>query len=101
MEQQETPYLDSVPPMTAPALPLTLPPKPRSSRRHLLIISTTFLQGTGLFSGLLTYWLLLDPILENYRLFGALLVGCTFLFNASSLITHVLLYQEIRSRTRR
>lgn len=100
MEHEETPHIDSLPPMSAPALPRTLPPKARSSRRHLLIVSTTFLQGTGLFSGLLTYWLLLDPVLGDYRLFGALLVGCTFLFNASSLAAHVLLYREIRSRRR-
>jgi hypothetical protein len=99
MKQSETPHIDSLPPVSADALPRTLPPKPRS-RRRLWIISATILQGTGLFAGSLTYWLLFDPVLGSYRLFGGLLVGCTFLTCAGSLIANILLYREVMKRRR-
>lgn len=88
---------DSLPPMSADTLPKTLPPRPRS-RRRIWIISTTIVQGAGLFAGALTYWLLFDPVLGDYRLFGSLLAGCTLLTCLASLVVNVLLYQEITRR---
>lgn len=99
MEKADQKRLDSLLPHSMDSGLPTLPPK-RRNRRRLWIISATFLQGTGLFAGLLTYWLLLDPVLGEFRLFGALLVGCTFLTSASSLVANYLLFQELKSRGR-
>lgn len=99
MEEPDRPHLDSLRPVESDTLPITLPPK-RRNRRNIWIVSATLLQGTGLFAGSLTYWLLFDPVLGSYRLFGGLLVGCTFLTCAGSLVANILLYREVMKRKR-
>ncbi len=97
MDRQDPPHIDSLPPMSAPALPRTLPPRPRS-RRQTWILSVTILQGASLFSSVLIWFLLFDPVLGEYRLYGGLLAGCTFLALFSSLVVSLLLYDEIHRR---
>lgn len=97
MDQHDPPHFDSLPPMSADALPRTLPPKP-VQRRHALIISVMVLMGAGIFASMLTYWLLLDPVLGEYRPYGLLLVICTLLTQIASFTVHVLIFNEVRAR---
>ncbi|MFA5184948.1 MAG: hypothetical protein WC551_00475 [Patescibacteria group bacterium] len=99
MDEPGRPHYDSLRPVETPVLPETLPPKP-IQRRYALIFSIMILMSAGLFASMLTYWLLLDPVLGDYRLYGALLAGCTLLTQIASLIVHVLIFNEVRARRR-